>query len=264
MSQRCSAVSKWFRGHSSIWESVAFARQRLGVRSSLAPLEVPGPCIWCMQGMATPTQPLEITSDSYDGRMRCLTLRICEMCRGEFYAPRHVKKRYCSRDCSAKASKSRCELNCDWCGGKFEVKLSRLRNSKKGLHFCSRSCKDRAQRLDGIQELHPPHYGTTTGSSFAAYRKQALRIHGARCRHCGYSEDVRMLDVDHIDGNRDNNDIRNWQVLCVWCHALKTRGVPPHAWYGEFGAIAQPGERLLCRQEVASSTLAGSTAGVIA
>jgi 5-methylcytosine-specific restriction endonuclease McrA len=31
-----------------------------------------------------------------------------------------------------------------------------------------------------------------------------------------------QLDVDHIDGNRDNNDPSNYRTLCSNCHRLKT------------------------------------------
>ena len=31
-----------------------------------------------------------------------------------------------------------------------------------------------------------------------------------------------QLDVDHIDGNHENNDIENLQTLCKSCHAFKT------------------------------------------
>jgi 5-methylcytosine-specific restriction endonuclease McrA len=30
------------------------------------------------------------------------------------------------------------------------------------------------------------------------------------------------LDMDHIDGNRFNNDVANLQTLCANCHRLKT------------------------------------------
>lgn len=32
-----------------------------------------------------------------------------------------------------------------------------------------------------------------------------------------------QLDVDHIDGNHDNNDISNLKTLCANCHRLKTQ-----------------------------------------
>ena len=34
-----------------------------------------------------------------------------------------------------------------------------------------------------------------------------------------------MLDVHHVDGIRQNNHPDNLEVLCVWCHALKTRKI---------------------------------------
>ena len=31
-----------------------------------------------------------------------------------------------------------------------------MQNSKSGLQFCSRACKDKAQRIDGLKEIHNP------------------------------------------------------------------------------------------------------------
>lgn len=35
--------------------------------------------------------------------------------------------------------------------------------------------------------------------------------------------DKTQLDVDHIDGDRGNNEINNLQTLCKPCHKVKTR-----------------------------------------
>lgn len=185
----------------------------------------------------TPSPPLCVVSDGYDGSTRVLILSYCSLatCGAPFYAPKHISKKYCCTTCAQLASRKRVAIHCDWCGKKFEVPIGKLKRSKKGLHFCSRSCKDLAQRIGGLNKLHPPHYGTGTGEG-TNYREQAFRIYGARCSSCGYSEDPRMLDVHHVDSDRTNNNLRNWQVLCVWCHALKTRGVPEHNWLGSMGS----------------------------
>jgi 5-methylcytosine-specific restriction endonuclease McrA len=44
------------------------------------------------------------------------------------------------------------------------------------------------------------------------------------CESCGFVALHRtQLDIDHIDGNHQNNDIANLQTLCANCHRLKTQ-----------------------------------------
>lgn len=47
-----------------------------------------------------------------------------------------------------------------------------------------------------------------------------LRDYGP-CRHCGF-DNIMCFTVDHIDGNRFNNDESNLQILCANCHQIKT------------------------------------------
>lgn len=43
------------------------------------------------------------------------------------------------------------------------------------------------------------------------------------CQKCGFLPVHKsQLDVDHIDGDRFNNDPNNLQTLCANCHRLKT------------------------------------------
>jgi len=44
------------------------------------------------------------------------------------------------------------------------------------------------------------------------------------CKRCGFiPEDSCQIDVDHIDGNHENNASENLQILCVNCHRIKTK-----------------------------------------
>jgi 5-methylcytosine-specific restriction endonuclease McrA len=43
------------------------------------------------------------------------------------------------------------------------------------------------------------------------------------CEVCGFIPDwLGQLDVDHIDGDSNNNDRCNLKTLCANCHRLKT------------------------------------------
>lgn len=63
------------------------------------------------------------------------------------------------------------------------------------------------------------------------YRKTCYKCHmtGKRfkldhCERCGFiPEDLVQLDIDHINGDRTNNDPSNLQTLCANCHRLKTK-----------------------------------------
>ena len=61
-------------------------------------------------------------------------------------------------------------------------------------------------------------------SNCSACRTAARKSKKDSCERCGFiPEDKVQLDVDHIDGDRSNNDITNLQTLCANCHRLKTK-----------------------------------------
>jgi hypothetical protein len=50
-----------------------------------------------------------------------------------------------------------------------------------------------------------------------------IQHRGDKCERCNFiPEHPCQLDVDHIDGNKNNNDPVNFQTLCANCHRLKT------------------------------------------
>jgi hypothetical protein len=52
-------------------------------------------------------------------------------------------------------------------------------------------------------------------------KQQVLRRQDHKCNSCGRL--LNVVDYDHIDGNRANNDSSNCQALCPNCHAEKSR-----------------------------------------
>jgi hypothetical protein len=174
----------------------------------------------------------EFVSSDYDGRSRLCAMIKCCVCAVEVLRPvARIKSRtFCSPQCYADSVKTfRPKVICGQCGESVARPPSKLKYSRSGIYFCCRKCKDIAQQIGGIPGIQPPHYA---GGKYA-YRKRALRTFGAACQDCGYAQLQLMLDVHHRDGDRSNNAIGNLEVLCVWCHGLRTRNVDKHDWDGK-------------------------------
>lgn len=124
---------------------------------------------------------------------------------------------WCSPQCMSIIKGQAREVTCDHCGSVFIKSLSKIKNSKSGKLFCSRSCKDRAQSY--MTEIQPGHYGTGSEN----YRIKALNNLPNFCNRCGYSLSIKALDVHHRDRDRNNNSIENLEILCCNCHALEHR-----------------------------------------
>ena len=67
----------------------------------------------------------------------------CKQCGKEFMIPYNQRKRrkYCSRDCQAKARRSKLHVTCTYCGKEFYMKRSVYESSNRTYGvFCSREC----------------------------------------------------------------------------------------------------------------------------
>lgn len=115
---------------------------------------------------------------------------------------------------------SRIEIECAYCKKKIFRAPSKLENSKSGLYFCCREHKDKAQMLNtgnNFNDIRPEHYGNGKN-----YRDKAFREYPNECSVCGWNEDIDILEVHHIDENRENNEIDNLILLCPICHRKLT------------------------------------------
>jgi len=81
---------------------------------------------------------------------------------------------------------------------------------RKDKKYCSRNCKNNAKdaREFSTRKLKDRPY--------IIYKK-------SYCENCNFiAINSCQLDVDHIDGNKNNNNENNLQTLCANCHRLKT------------------------------------------
>lgn len=100
---------------------------------------------------------------------------------------------------------------CKNCGVDFPHKKSTTNK------FCSRSCSGEWSRNDSLRKFLA---GEVLSES--TIRRCVLDYNGRMCCLCMQDETWNgkplTLQVDHIDGNSDNNSVNNLRVLCPNCH----------------------------------------------
>lgn len=157
-----------------------------------------------------------------DKPRKCVKVK-CSKCQKEFWRIKKLLKRIKGNNvfCSNKCMQNRVKVKCAYCKIEFEKPVERLEGSKSGLYFCCREHKDLAQQVEfGLKAIWPEHY---KDGSWGKYRNKALKEYEHKCSNCG-NQDLRILDVHHIDHNRNNNAIDNLIILCRNCHWLETLG----------------------------------------
>lgn len=147
------------------------------------------------------------------------TIIACQFCQKEFLADKREINRgnakFCSRSCSSKRKKPQSpNTYCSYCGQVFYRNASKKKQGKNGIFFCCRLHKDLAQRIGGIKDIQPSHYGNNSSN----YRAIAGRNFPQECSECGYSKIPDILEVHHKNHNRKDNSVSNLCYLCPNCH----------------------------------------------
>jgi hypothetical protein len=157
----------------------------------------------------------------------------CLNCNVEVYIENKEIRRghgkFCSRKCAGEYKTKSVippepNVKCALCEKEFYLNTSKQNASKSGLYFCCREHKDAAQRIGGIEEIMPPHYGT--GRADVIYRRLVFETlkRPKICERCGFDKHEAAIIVHHKDRNRMNADEANLEVLCANCHAIEHWG----------------------------------------
>lgn len=121
--------------------------------------------------------------------------------------------KYCSLKC-ANARFKRFRGPCLNCGAMV---------GRSNQKYCSFKCQHAFQFKLKVAQLENGSYRTTNYVFFV--RKYLMQKFGEKCTKCGWEERHRKtgrvpLEVEHIDGNYENNLPDNLTLLCPNCHSL--------------------------------------------
>ena len=125
-----------------------------------------------------------------------------------------VNAHHCPNCLEKDFEKVRFKTNCAYCGKEIIRVKSDMESNKTGLFYCSKNCGN----------LHKNKIREESGEwdNSGNYRKKALKTYEHKCAICGYKEDTRILEVHHIDEDRENNKLSNLIILCPNCHKKLT------------------------------------------
>jgi hypothetical protein len=153
-----------------------------------------------------------------------LSPTLCKQCKSQLsYKDSQAKKIFCGHSCSAtynnlrKVSKYG-TFKCLSCGVEG---LPKRQNQNK---YCSIKCQQSYIYNTFISDwLSGKESGVVKNGTKGAIKRYILSEQDNKCNHCGNSDWMGkklVLELEHKDGNSDNNARSNLECLCPNCHSL--------------------------------------------
>lgn len=154
-----------------------------------------------------------------------LETRFCKNpdCKLSFEVKPYSPKIYCSRSCAAHITNTRRFKKVNIC-------LNCIRSTKRFMYkYCSIKCQIDTRYSKYIErwkkDLETGNRGINTKNISKHLRRYLQEKYGDKCSVCTWSQvhpvtKVVPLEIDHIDGNSENNKEENLRLICPNCHSL--------------------------------------------
>jgi len=147
----------------------------------------------------------------------------CEYCGSEFEV--NINKRcdrdrkYCNHSCSAYATNIKLGKNVH--NNKNNKCLNCSNELSKYLKYCDNTCYSKYKEMLIFNKIE----NGDTKQYEGRYKKYLIHIHGDKCMECGWASVNKTtgnvpIEMDHVDGNSENNSLTNLKLLCPNCHSL--------------------------------------------
>ena len=153
-------------------------------------------------------------------------IKNCECCKKEFSGLISDERKFCSQSCSASLNNKlrKKEVYNENKRKKYEIlKINKCLNCNKVVRnkFCSSICQNEHRKKLIFEKIEN---GDTTFSG-RQYKKYLIEKYGEKCMQCGWCEISEFsgnvpIELEHIDGNSENNKLENLKLLCPNCHSL--------------------------------------------
>jgi 5-methylcytosine-specific restriction endonuclease McrA len=137
-------------------------------------------------------------------------MNICQCCGSKTKNPK-----YCSSSCSAKVNNQKHPKRaatpafCSWCKNKV----------RRGKRYCGPTCHAQHAKSERKKEWYA---GTLVAITNQVMRNYLAEDRGYKCEVCGVGDwqgKPITLQLDHKDGDPENNTPENVRLLCPNCHS---------------------------------------------
>lgn len=153
----------------------------------------------------------EFQKPETSGRVRKALILSCDNCGTHFEKwahHRHKNADGCRRKCMDILLGKSSVIKCGFCQKMLCKTSAQLNRSMSGEVYCNTTCSNLG-RNKFRKDI--PNYN---------YRGWALSQLPQECSICKFN-DIRALEVHHIDRDRTNNSLDNLVILCANCHSIE-------------------------------------------
>lgn len=161
----------------------------------------------------------------YNALIKPCENRLCKnpACNKVFKAKPHEKKKYCSSRCAAIVNNLKRPKKYYFCS------ICNRPIKRANRKYCSIKCQHKHYHIQYIarwkQGLENGNRGIRTRGISHHLRHYLIKKYEDKCSRCGWNKKhpktlVVPLEVNHIDGNSENNKEENLELICPNCHAL--------------------------------------------
>ncbi len=140
----------------------------------------------------------------------------CKNCNSDLIG-KDKRNKFCSKSCAVTFNNKLRQSKASNC---LECNKS-LRGTEKGRLFCSKYCQHQYKKKEKHLQIELG-IGVHTERTLKAY---LIHKHGEKCMECGWNKTHPItnkvpIELEHIDGVSENNNLENLKLLCPNCHSL--------------------------------------------
>ena len=155
--------------------------------------------------------------------------KLCLECGSAIPYEKKSQNKFCNKSCSAKYNNKGVRRHGN--PSKKNESLPRTILQKPTCIQCGETCKINKAKYCSNKCQHIFQYnqrlenwisGKSTPSKRNFFVKYLTETYGYKCSCCGISEWNKkpiVLEIDHIDGNSENNEPDNLRLICPNCHS---------------------------------------------